>query len=82
MSDLYRITARTTSSLQPGSSFWNTEVLYCGYDRDEARRVFHESEPADNNRSFGNPARETHSEIIVDGDTAHFDDDELEAVEL
>ena len=78
MSELYRITARTTGSLQPGGSFWQTEVLYCGYDRDEARRVFHESEPSDDNRSFGNPARETHAEIIKDGETDDFDDDEVD----
>ena len=82
MSELYRITVRATSSLQPGGSHWTTDVLYCGYDREEARQAFHTSEPADDNRSFGNPARETHAEIIKDGETADFDDDELETVEL
>lgn len=29
----------------------STTVLYCGYDRDEARRVYHENRPADKSGS-------------------------------
>jgi hypothetical protein len=29
-------------------------VLYCGFDRDEARRVYHENEPMDRRASPGN----------------------------
>ncbi len=44
---LYRIIRRTTGSLQPGSgaTFWTTTVLYCGYDRAAALRVYHEAAP-------------------------------------
>lgn len=32
----------------------STEVLYCGYDRDEARRVYHENKPRDTYSGAGN----------------------------
>ncbi len=52
---LYRILRKTAGSLQPGSgqTFWNVTVLYCGYDRLEALRVYHESSPADVERGYG-----------------------------
>jgi len=75
MEKMYRVSVRSTSSLQPTESFWDTEVLYCGYDRDEARREYHRSEPQDANRSFGNPARETRLEVITDAETEDFSDD-------
>lgn len=58
---LYRIVARTTNSVQPGSggTHWQTEVLYCGYDRAEALRVYHESTPRDYWHGHGGRARET-----------------------
>jgi len=56
---LYRVSVRTTGSMQPSGTYWQTEVLYCGYDVDEARRVFHESRPLDYSCGYGNRARET-----------------------
>ena len=82
MEKLYRISVRSTSSLQPGGgSFWTTAVLYCGYDRDEARREYHNSEPHDDNCSFGRPARETHCVVIEDAETEDFSDDKVSAAE-
>ena len=37
MTTLYRVTLKTTASVQPLDTYWTREVLYCGYDRDEAR---------------------------------------------
>jgi hypothetical protein len=58
---LYRVSVKTTRSLQPGSggTHWQWEVLYCGYDVDEARRVYHASRPLDHGGSYGNACRET-----------------------
>lgn len=56
---LYRVMIKTTGSLQPAETFWRKEVIYCGYDRDEAVRVYHESTPTDTKGSYGNPARVT-----------------------
>lgn len=56
---LYRVIARTTGSLQPSYTHWLTDVLYCGYNRLEALRVYHESAPKDYGASYGNKARET-----------------------
>jgi len=61
MKKLYRVMVRTTGSLQPGSggTTWQSNVLYCGYDRDEAVRVYHESKPGDYWYGYGNRARRT-----------------------
>ena len=60
MKKLYRILKKTTGSVQPGGdTFWNTTVLYCGYDLDEARRVYHESRPTDYWCGYGNRCQET-----------------------
>lgn len=56
---LYRVLVRSTISLQPNGTTWQKNVLYCGYDRLEALRVFFESQPRDVWSSFGGPARET-----------------------
>jgi hypothetical protein len=57
---LYRVLVRTTSILQLGSdTHWASEVLYCGWDRDEALRVYHESRPGDYWRGHGGRCRET-----------------------
>lgn len=37
---IYRVTIKRTSSLQPGrddNSYWQSEVIYCGNDLEEAR---------------------------------------------
>lgn len=59
MTVLYRIVVRTTGSFQPRSTFWAKEVLYCGYDRLEAIRIYHQSTPSDHGGSYGNACRET-----------------------
>lgn len=75
---IYRVVARRTGSVQPTGTFWDREVLYCGDDRQEARRVYHESEPEDFGGGYGNQARETISEVISDADSDDFADDEIE----
>ena len=80
---LYRVVRKTTGSVQPGGdTYWNREVLYCGYDRDEARRVYHESEPSDVWQGYGNRAVETVGHVIRDAETEDFADDELEEATL
>lgn len=56
---LYRILVKTTNSVQPDRTFWNKEVKYCGYDREEALRIYHENTPGDFWYGFGNRARKT-----------------------
>jgi acyl-coenzyme A synthetase/AMP-(fatty) acid ligase len=56
---LYRILRKTTNSVQPSNTYWQTEVLYCGYDRLEAIRVFHESRPRDYCHGYGNSSVKT-----------------------
>ncbi len=52
---LYRVLKKKTNSLQPGSStYWTTEVLYCGYDRKEAMRIYHENKPDETFYGYGN----------------------------
>lgn len=82
MTTLYRITEKRTGSLQPSGTFWHREVLYCGYDRDEARQVFHENKPREYWHGYGNKVMEIEAETIEDAQTADFDDDEALEVEL
>lgn len=77
MSKLYRVTVKETRSVQPSGTFWNREVLYCGYDRDEARQAYHASTPDDFWRGYGSSARETELEVITDAETDDFSDDEV-----
>lgn len=59
---LYRVIVKTTGSLQPGgdqNSYWNDEVVYCGYDRSEARRAYHANQPRDYWSGYGGPCRRT-----------------------
>ena len=72
---LYRVIRRTTGSVQPTGTFWQNKVLYCGYDRDEARRVYHESEPTDYGGSCGNQAAETAMQVIADKQSDDFNED-------
>ena len=79
MSKLYRVTEISTNSydLSERDVYWRTKALYCGYDRDEARLVYHENKVEDYGWEPGNPARRTVAEIITDAGTADFDDDEI-----
>ena len=71
---IYRVLVLTTTSKQPLNTFWQTEVLYCGTDRDDARVAYHASEPLDYTGTPGNPARITKIESIDDSDNV---EDEL-----
>ena len=70
---LYRVIRRTAGSLQPGDTYWTRDVLYCGYDRAEALRVYHEHEPTDFGGGYGNRCQETLFEQL---DTDALDEDE------
>lgn len=58
---IYRVTIRTTGSVQPGrgATFWQSEVIHCGTDLEEARVAYLRSRPEDYGGSYGNKARET-----------------------
>ncbi len=56
---MYRVTLKTTNSLQPTGTFWQREVLYCGDDSKEAARMYWQSEPEDHYQGYGNSCRET-----------------------
>lgn len=65
---LYRVLKKTTGSLQPDglSTFWNTEVLYCGYDRLEALRVYWKHEPEEQYRGYGSRCAKVTAQAITD----------------
>lgn len=56
---IYRVTVKTTGSLQPSGTFWNREVVYCGDSLKEARTVYLKEEATDYGGSYGNRSRET-----------------------
>ena len=64
MTNIYRVRACTTSSLQPGETFWRSDVLYTGTDRDRALVAYYASEPQDVYQGYGNGARETLIETV------------------
>ena len=66
---LYRVERRVTCSDQPSGTTWDYECLYCGHDRREAVRVYHESESSDVWRGYGGRAVETLFEALVEGET-------------
>lgn len=60
---IYRVTVKTTSSVQPGSgTFWQREVAYCGTSLEDARIEFLKSQPADYWYGYGNRCRTTEIE--------------------
>ena len=75
---MYRVIVKTTNSVQPSGSFWQSKVLYCGCNRSEARQVYHGSAPADSGGSYGNRCRKTVMERIEDANTDDFADDMIE----
>jgi hypothetical protein len=80
---LYRVCVSETNSLQPnGFTHWKPEVLYSGYDRDEARRIYHENKVQDYFQGHGSPSRKTTCESIKDADTEDFSDDVAEVIEV
>ena len=56
---LYRVIVRTTNSLQPSGTSWCNDVLYCGYDRNDALVAYHASTVKDYGGHHGNRCRET-----------------------
>lgn len=58
---IYRVTVRTTNSMQPGQgqTFWQSDVVYCGNSLEEARVEFLRHKPTDHWAGYGNRARET-----------------------
>lgn len=58
---LYRVVIFTSGSEQPGrgTTFYDKDVKYCGYDVDEALRVKCENAPLDYWCGYGNRARHT-----------------------
>lgn len=61
---IYRVTIKTTGSIQPGrgQTFWNREVLYCGSSLEDARIAYLRSLATDHGGSPGNRCRETEIE--------------------
>jgi len=80
---LYRVCIKSTSSLQPDSSFWKKRVLYCGYDREEAKRVYYENEPEDTQyQNYGSSFRQTLFQVIKDEGTDSTGDDVIETMSI
>lgn len=76
---IYRVTVRTTGSVQPGSgsTFWNRDVIHCGTSLEEARVEFLRSKGTDYGGSYGNRAKETDLESF-DSESDVIDSDEAE----
>lgn len=79
---IYRVTIRTTGSLQPGSggTSWQREVIYCGTDLTDARVAYLGSTPADYGSSYGNKCRTTEIEQF-EAEPGAIDSEESEPVE-
>lgn len=78
---IYRVTRKTTNSVQPSSTFWNKEVLYCGTDLEEARIEYLRSRPSDHWAGYGNRAAETVIEEF-ESSPEEIDSEESEEVEV
>lgn len=80
---IYRVTVKTTSSVQPGKSgtFWNRETTYCGTSLEDARVEYLRSLNEDYGGSFGNRCRETIIEAF-DSEPDEIDSTESEAVDV
>lgn len=56
---IYRVTVKTTGSLQPSGTFWDKEPVYCGDDKAEARTHYLRERTKDYGGSYGNRSRDT-----------------------
>ena len=77
---LYRVMEKKTPNLQlAGYTVWNEQVLYCGYDRKEARRVYHQGTVTDSDSDsvYGRPWKRTFMQVIADAGTNDFSDDHI-----
>ncbi len=75
---LYQVVERKTPNLQlAGYTVWHEQVLYCGYDRKEARRVYHEHTVTDSDSEsvYGRSWKRTFMQVIADAGTNDFSDD-------
>jgi hypothetical protein len=83
MKMIYRVSKKTTNSLQPGcysNSFWNTEVAYCGNNLEDARIEYLRHLPSESFCGYGN--RCTHVSIEqFESDPEDIDDFTSEDVE-
>jgi hypothetical protein len=80
MSDdkLYRVILKTTAAWQPAAdSYWHEEVIYCGYDRADARKEYHRNKCQETNQGAGNKRVLLVLDVIRDAETDDFDDDEV-----
>lgn len=55
---IYRVTRRTTGSLQPSGTFWGRDVLYCGTSLEDARVEYLRALPGCAFCGYGNRATE------------------------
>lgn len=80
---IYRVTIKTTNSLQPGSggTFWQRESVYCGASLEDARIAYLENEVKDYGGSHGNPVRETVIEEF-ESEPDEIDSTESEEIEV
>ena len=77
---IYRVTVRTTNSLQPLSTFWNADVVYCGTSLEDARVEYLRARASDYG-SYGNRAKETVIEQL-ESEPEDIDSEESEEVEI
>lgn len=56
---IYRVTVRTTDSVQPSGTFWSRSVIYCGTSLEDARVEYLRSIATDHGGSYGNRSRDT-----------------------
>jgi hypothetical protein len=56
---IYRVTVKTTGSLQPSGTFWQSEVVYCGVSLANARIAYLTHRPTDYWYGYGNRVKET-----------------------
>jgi hypothetical protein len=56
---IYRVTVKTTGSLQPSATFWQSKVVYCGVSLADARIAYLTHRPTDYWCGYGNRVKET-----------------------
>ena len=79
---IYRVTVKTTGSVQPDrSTFWQRDVIYCGTDLEAARVAFLRSKPEDVWRGYGNRCRTTEIEEF-ESEPDEIDSEESETLEV
>jgi hypothetical protein len=79
---IYRVTKRTTGSVQPGrgQTFWNRETLYCGTSLEDARVAYLAAKNGEEWCGYGNRACEIDVEQF-ESEPEEIDSAEASAVE-